>query len=359
MREDIKELINKDKDFDIETIDTELASPATDFFNNMVKDIDEFDKVAWSNKAGFDSPHFPSFTKGLEGWCPGFYAWAGPANAGKTAVMLNVMEDLCMTEKNKLFGIYFSLDDSKNRVIPRIVAMRETIPINVVYKPVRYQNFINNNDANAPLYNEWLIKRKQGLENLKTDANKMLIFDSQEIKTVSDMYDKIQQIHAYVKAIDPEMNIIIGIDSIKDVILEKEYMKLSVNERIDEASRRIKDWSIEFNCIIFGSMHLRKLNGNRRPSIDDLKDSNTLEYELDACFLVYNDVSKNKQSAKIFRREASDDMEKYPVIEIDWAKNKISSYKGITFCNFSPEYSKCEEVAEEVAKDYSSRLNEV
>ena len=71
---------------------------------------------------------------------------------------------------------------------------------------------------------------------------------------------------------------------------------------------------------------------------------------------MYNDVSKNKQSAKIFRYEDEHDTEKKPVLEVDWAKNKISSYKGVTFCNFSPGYNKCTEVSEIAAEQYTTKL---
>ena len=57
MREDIKNLLETEKDLSIETVD-ELDNKilATNFFENMANDIDEFDKIAWENKAGFDSP---------------------------------------------------------------------------------------------------------------------------------------------------------------------------------------------------------------------------------------------------------------------------------------------------------------
>ena len=358
MREDIKNLLETEKDLSIETVD-ELDNKilATNFFENMANDIDEFDKIAWENKAGFDSPNFPSFTEGLEGWSPGFYCFAGAANMGKTAIMLNIIEDLCMNPENKLFGIYFSLDDSKNKVIPRIVAMRELIPINIVSKPGRFKQMIIDGHPDSINISMQLDKREEGLESLKSESNKLAIFDSQEIRTIDDIYEKARQVYTYIKAIDEEMNIIIGIDSLKDI--EIPDMKLTTNERIDMVAEKVKDLSIELNCIVFASMHLRKLNGNRRPTMDDLKDSNTLEYELDACFLVYNDVSKNKQGAKIFYRDSDESVDKKPIIEIDWGKNKISAYKGITFCNFAPDYSKCIECSPDAAMRYNALIYEV
>lgn len=355
----IKEILNKDKDYEIETIDElEGINVATDFFNNMIHDIDAFEEEAWSNKTGYVSPSFPSFTEGLEGWSPGFYVWCGPSNHGKTAMLLNVMEDLCAYEDNKLFGIFYSLDDTRNRVIPRIVAMRENIPISIVAKPARYNQMIEEGHPDASNMYKQLQKRSKGLENLKKDSNKMVIFESEEIETIEDIYEKTEQIYHYIKSIDSEMNIIIGIDSLKDIVI-KDSLKLTANERIDIVAKKVKDLSKKFNCITFSSMHLRKLNGARRPTVDDIKDSNVLEYESDVCFLVYNDVSKNKQSAKIYYKDSEESIEKKPVIEIDWAKNKMSSYKGVTFCNFAPDYNKCIEANEDASFRYNAILYQI
>ena len=356
MREDIKKLLKGDKNKEEVELKEELEGKTQiqDYYSNMANDIDAFDELAWKNKSGYDTPNFPMFTKGLEGWSPGFYTFAAQPNAGKTALMLNILEDLCTTESNKLFGVYFSLDDSKNKVIPRIVAMRETIPIGVVSKPGRYKEMINQGHEDTLLFNEYLTKRKEGLESLKADSNKMVIFDSTEIKNFTQLYETIKNVHAYVKALDEEANIVVAIDSLKDINIDD--IKVDKDEKIAEIARRVKDISIEFNCIVLSSMHLRKVNSNRRPTLDDLREANTLEYELDMCFLLYNDVSRNKQSAKIFRYEDEHDTEKKPVLEIDWAKNKLSSYKGVTFANFSPEYNKCIEVNEAAAEQYTLKL---
>lgn len=356
MREDIKKLLDAGKNKEEVVLKKELDNKVQiqDYFNSLANDIDSFNEQAWKNKSGYDTPNFPSFTKGLEGWSPGFYTFAAQPNAGKTALMLNILEDLCTTEKNKLFGVYFSLDDSKNKVIPRIVAMREIIPISAVSKPTRYKEMINNGHEDTVAFNDYLVKREQGLKSLKEDSNKLAIFDSTEIKTYTQLYETIKSVYMYVKSQDEEANIVVAIDSLKDIVLDD--IKLEQSERIAEVARRVKDISIEFNCIVLSSMHLRKVNGNRRPTLDDLREANTLEYELDMCFLVYNDVSRNKQSAKIFRYEDEQDTEKKPVLEIDWAKNKLSSYKGVTFANFSPEYNKCIEVSEAAAEQYTLKL---
>ena len=190
MDKKIQDLLNADKDKETETIDElEGVNAATDFFENMKLDIDSFEKDAWANKTGYVSPNFPSFGDALEGWTAGFYVFAGPSNHGKTALMTNIQHDLCTYPANKLFGIYYSLDDTRNRVIPRIIAMRENIPISIVSKPGRYQQMVDEGHPDAISIQEQLDRRKAGLENLKYDSNKLVIFESEDVELIEDIYE--------------------------------------------------------------------------------------------------------------------------------------------------------------------------
>lgn len=358
MDKNIAELIEKDKDDTIELVgDMDGKITAQDFFNKMKEDIQAFKIKARERKAGYHNPKFPAISKGLEGWEPGLYLFAAESNAGKSAFMMNIMEDLCTHAPNKLFGLYFSLDDDKNKIIPRLVAMREGVPIGVVSKPGRYEELIKDGDENAMQYQEWLDKAEVGLNKLSDDSSKMMVLDSMDIKNIDEMYEYIKQVVNYVKAIDPENNVVVAIDSIKDVKLSDRFPKMTSNEKADEVARTIKEWSIELGLIILASMHLRKLNGNRRPTRDDLKDSNTLEYEASVIWLLFNDVSKNKQAAKIYHRN-SEDAEKEPVIEMDWSKNKVSSYKGRTFNYFAPGFSRAVECGEDASRRFNGLLYE-
>ena len=353
----IYNLINSDR-VEAELLeDTDDKICAVDYFNCLSDSIDEFEDRAWNKKEGYKTPKFPSLTTGLEGWDSGLYIFAGLANHGKTAAMINLLEDMVTCEENKLFGVYYSLDDNKNKVIPRIVAMRESLPISLISKPGRYQKMVDEHHPDAVHIAQQLDKRKEGINKLKTESNKMVIFDSQDIKTDKDLRQSIHQIYNYVKSIDEEYSIVVAVDGLKDINFSE--LHLSENEKVDTASKFLKDISVELDIIVMSTMHLRKLNGNRRPTTEDLKDSNRLEYESDVIFLVYNDVSRNKEAAKIYFRGASEEAPKQPVLELDWAKNKISSYKGRTFCYFSPEYSKAIECDEDDAKRFNALVYQI
>ena len=235
--------------------------------------------------------------------------------------------------------------------------MREGIQISTVAKPQRVQNMIDKGAENADELQIELQKRQQGIDNLRANANKMMIVDSNKVKTLDEMKAYIERVINYVKALDPEMNVVVAIDSIKDILLDDHYNIKTTNEASDFIARAVKHWTVEFNILVFSSVHLRKLNGNRRPTLDDLKDSNVLVYEASVIWLLFNDVSKNKQGAKLFYREEGVD-EKLPVIEFDWAKNKKSSFKGRTFAYFAPQMSRATECGIDAARRFNALLYE-
>lgn len=321
-----------------------------DFFATALEDLDNFDTNAWSKGDGLQLPSYPYVTAQLEGLDSGLYLFAGKSNHGKSAIMMNMMYDACSCPENKLYGLYYSLDDSKNEIIPRLIAMDQRIPIGVAAKPQRYQNMINNMEEGSATYIEMLERRAVGLQNLKNNVNKLKIEDTNKIKSSDDIYNHIKMVLTYLKALDSEYRILVAIDSINDIRLN--YTPKD-NDILAEIARVVKEWTVEFDCPIFASTHIRKLNGNRRPTIEDLKDSTVLVYEASVVWICFNDVSENKQGAKIFQADPNTEF-KMPILELDWAKNKKSSFKGRSFCYFRPEYSKTTECDEEAIKRFSA-----
>jgi len=335
--------------------DTEMQ--IEDYFQTSLEDYDDFDKLAWSKGNGYTLPSFPLLTDKLEGLESGLYLFAAESNVGKSAVMTNLIYDAATYKPNNLFGIYYSLDDSKFEIIPRIISMDQLIPISVASKPKRYQNMIDNAEENSDIYETMLNKRIVGINNLKNNNSLFKIEDSSKIKCAEDMYEHMKKVQIYVKSLNPDANIIVAIDAINDIKFRDKHFD-SVPKENSEIARTVKDWTTQLDIPIFASVHLRKINQNRRPTLDDLANSIEYVYESSVVFLLFNDVSKNKNSAKIYYNK--EDYEyKLPVIEMDWAKNKKSSFKGRTYNLFSPEYSKAIECDADTTKRFDALIYEL
>ena len=267
-----------------------------------------------------------------------------------TALALTLMMDYCLNPSNKLYGIYFSLDDVKEEVIPRVIASKEIIPISVAAKPARYQKIIDEAGEDSPRYEEMLEKRNQGLEYLKNQKSRFRIVDGTKIENGEQILDFCIKAQAYVKSIDPDNNIIVCIDSLMDIRWATKNFQTEKQVN-DYVAKEVKRWAAEILKVpIFGTLHLRKIEQNRRPNIGDVKESGRYAYEASTLFVVHNDMSRNKQNSAIF--SVTPDNEKIPIIEIDWAKNKKSSFKGRTFCNFHTNYSRVTECSEEASQRF-------
>ena len=77
-----------------------------------------------------------------------------------------------------------------------------------------------------------------------------------------------------------------------------------------------------------------------------------IKYEAKAIILVYNEVHYKGESSEIFFNR-NGYMMKQPVLELHFAKNKISSFKGRLFYEFYPELSRLEEPDEDSIRRYA------
>ena len=173
------------------------------FFEVAKKSYDEFNKRAYTKGNGYKVPGFPLIEKHLEGVEAGMYLFSGESNSGKSAAMMNIMKAMCSCEENCLFGIYYSLDDSKFEIIPRIIAMEQSIPIGVASKPKRYEEMLESAegiDDNGALYQDYLDRRKIGLDKLRDESNRFLIEDAEKIKNTSDIKNHIKMVKTFLKS---------------------------------------------------------------------------------------------------------------------------------------------------------------
>jgi len=331
----------------------ELTVPSEDFIATTYDDYEAFNTKAWNAGNGYETGTFPIFDEKMEGLEQGLFLFAGESNHGKSAILLELLWSYCMNEDNKLFGIYFSLDDTKDKIIPRLIAKNQKIPISVVSKPQRYQNAIDNRIDNYEAYPELLEKREAGFEELRQTADRFKVVDGTQITCGEQLIDYCQKLQAYIRAANgDDWNIIVGIDSVSDVEWHGQTFK-SENEENNFNAKQLKRLAVEMlHCPVFGSIHLRKVDQNKRPTIADVKESGRYVYEADLVFLVYNDVCRNKESAAIYFNDPGSTA-KGAVVELDWAKNKVSSFKGRTYQNFFTNYSKMVECTVEETERFN------
>lgn len=317
-----------------------FGRPLSPLEQQMLQNIQSMDAYSWSRGArGGLRSRFEQFDEVLEGGVqPGLILFAAAPNVGKSAFMLQLSKDISELNDD-VYVSYHSLDDSNNELMPRYIACDQQITIAQAKMPERFMG--------DPQIME---KRNEGMKNLYRRMDRFGMFDSNYTTSLEGLEEHIKMI----LMTKPEgTKIVIAIDSFNDITVES--MNFTNNDAKNEhVAKTIKNWSTQYNAVVMCTAHLRKTNG-RRPTVDDLKDTITLQYEATLIVLMYNEVGVKEENAQVYWLQEDSD-QKMPVIEAKFGKNKHSSFKGTKFYEFIPDFSFNTEATPEACRRYSSLI---
>lgn len=179
---------------------------------------------------------------------------------GKTAFMLNLMEDLSQT----YHCLYFNLEMTEKQLLSRLVSINSNIPIKYFSRPeTEYQN----------------TKIKQSTEELAR-RNIRIITGSQTIRSIRN------EIIRSCK----DNHIIVFIDYIGLVQSSEKFQ--SIYERVTSIVKELRRISLDYNCTIFIASQINRNSEkekDKRPKISDLKESGELEQSGTTVIMLHND----------------------------------------------------------------------
>lgn len=332
-----------------------IAGDTEPFYRTkMLRTIDEVEEYSWNRgeMGGLDWG-FDSLNKAFEGLNTGVHLIGGQSNIGKSSFMLQLAWQIAqanqvVTEQKprKAFVLYFSLDDNNNELIPRLVAVDQRIPINVVRFPKKYQD-------NAT----YMEKRSEGVRHLKESVDYINMQDVNKGSDIEYIEETMEKYHVELHKTDPNYQLVVFIDNFHDITIGDEKLRNKTGgEKYDHIADTLTKIATKYDCPIVCTAEFRKLNGNRRPTTDDLRDSVKILYEAKAVMLCYNEVSLRGQQATVHWMR-SDNPNKQSVYEVHVGKNKYSSFKGRAFFEFIPEMAYFKEVPEAGAQRYAAMVN--
>lgn len=319
----------------------------------MLETIENVDTYSWNRgQLGGLDWGIPAFNSAFDGLQPGLIIVAGQPNVGKSALCMNMALTIAKNNQeivegikpHKAYVLYFSLDDNATELLPRFVAIDQRIPINAVKSPKKYET--------NTLYME---KRTQGIKNLKNMLKYFKIIDSTHGTSIEFIEEQIQRHKMQLEMEDPSYKIVAMVDNFHDITVDNQNFR-SGNDRYDhiagELSRISTAQDIPFIC----TAEFRKLNGNRRPTNDDVRETVKISYEAKAILLCYNEVGTRGDAATVFWNGTEGKDVKLPIFEVKVGKNKFSSYKNRLLFEFIPEQSYMNPMPEERAKTYNQMI---
>lgn len=187
-----------------------------------------------------------------------FNVIASRTGEGKTAISLRFAYDL--SEKYKV--LYFNLENPKALIYKRLVSAGARL---TKKEMIDYKENENN----------WKIEKS--IKKLK--SKKLKLYDA----TDAPNFETIRKI---VKLEAKKERCIVFIDNLNDVRVTSKFF--SIRERMDFITKEIINLKGSTDCIIFGLAQIKRLGDKKQPSLDDLKESGSLEEDADNVFMLSN-----------------------------------------------------------------------
>lgn len=316
------------------------AKPTEDYQLAMWQTLDSFENNAWQAKNVGIKTGMDCIDKAFEGGLyPGFIIIGGDSNLGKTAFLTQLANGIVENNQD-VYVMDFSLDDAMPDKLSRVAANSGRLIINAVKTPLNYMQY--------PLM---LIRRKNALLRLRLNVHKYRAYDSTFSTCVEDIEKEIQDKLILFDASGQQKKLVVCIDNFHDLNIAAEP-RLQDKEKYDKIAQWCSDTAIKYNITIVCSAELKKLNGSRRPQLDDIREAVKIKYEAKAVLLVYNEVHYKGEGADVFFMKQNCPF-KQPIFEVHFAKNKFGTYKGRNFFEFYPEMAYMKECDPAAQKTYS------
>lgn len=328
-------------DIDLENIEDLLVMPdlpddMDDIEKEMARTIYKTDEAGWTKGDGILTG-FPILDKRLDSIQPGLAFLAADSNTGKSSFLLSIGYN--SSKHDDAYVLYFSLDDDVTNLLPRVVAMEKSIPINAIRLPYKYKD-----------YPSILKKRKEGIKDLYNVVNRFKLVGADTAHGVENMEEVIKRHKEYADKKGKKLFVLI--DNFHDLYSEEKDF-YDNNDKFAYLADVLKEWTKEYDIPVWCTAEVRKINSFRRPVKDDLLHAGKIKYKASLILMLHNDVGLQGQNSTVYYRNP-DKPGKSPVLECHFDKNKLGSFKGRLFYEFIPEYAHFVEADEGDMERYSS-----
>ena len=247
---------------------------------------------------GFKLNKFSNIEKNIDGLQTGLYIIGAETNVGKTAFLTNLFLDV-LESNPETIGMYFSLDDSKDVIINRLLGIISNLDLNQVQRK----------QDNPP-----------DQQILKNAYDKLITFAHNSRLHIKDLSEvtHINHLEVVIREFANE-NLFIGIDGLFN--LEVDRNGGGIREENVERANKLKTLVDTYNIPIICTGELRKKTKdegkNKRPSVSDIMETGKFGYNANVVWLL---SPESFDATKInFNKD---------YLKLDYAKNKLSHFKG-------------------------------
>lgn len=286
--------------------------------------LNHFEEKAWSHHNKGLTTGWKGIDKAIGGLQTGFHIIGGDSNIGKTSFISQMAYQVAELN-NDAYVIDISLDDPILDKVSRVIAASQKVLINSVKTPEAYKK-----------YPKMLERRAKGLQKLRNMVHCYKAYDQDHTSEVEKIKETVKRHIVELKQAGEDRKVVVFIDNFHDLTTEAREAQGSDKQKFTYLASFIADMATELDIPIVCSAEFKKINGFRRPSIDDMREAVKIKYEAKSVMLCYNEVSLKGEAASVYFDKAGDP-EKQAVYEVQFAKNKYGKFKGRVFFEGYPE----------------------
>ncbi len=265
---------------------------------------------------------------------------SGAPNSGKSAWVTTLVANLLQFNKDASV-IYHILDDPREVGFAKLMSCLTQLPIHHILRAHKYLLGVPRLAEAYHAAKDWLA------DKLRSGA---LVVKGQDMGAATQIVTRL-------------------IDTTREstgnqvVYFADSFHSLDEPDTPDERIRfkRIAEWTMNMTetrrmTMVF-TVELTKAGFQGRPKLQHLAETGKLAFALKAAGMVYNELHDLRMDAQTFWIEEEKDdsgrvvnQVKRPIIELDWPKNKMSSYKGTYYYRFYDHVARVEEMSLEDLK---------
>lgn len=261
----------------------------------------------------------PTLAATLNDFEEGIACLAGKPNSGKSTILVNMM--MQATENNDMLIIDISLDDPYKKRFEQYIAsltglyyQEITTKVNLTEEKIDLKD-----KAEAKLRDWYTTDKLRTIEAIEKHTTEDGMTITRHFREPEEIFRLMREARAQY----PDKKIAIFLDAWNNL----DVTKARAASDISQANFYLAKFQEEANklgIMIMISAHLRKSEkGRRRPSLDDIKGTSDMAYNVVWAGIVVNELRENALKDPLVFKEQD---KIYPVVVIDVVKTKVSTW---------------------------------
>ena len=318
--------------------------------DRLTKNVDDWSDWAWSNGEllGPRIGWAPRLEKSLSGWSTGLIVLGALPNSGKSCFFVKSAYECALANQEDTVAVYLSLDDDQEDALTRVVSLHTGLSFEEVRVPRWSFDHPTDPKRRDREKLEYFYKK---LEELKRLDN-LIIRDAKYGRSLTYICNFLSSLRRRYA----DKRLVVFIDSLAKITPDgseggapnwKAYL-----------AAELKHLSTTQSLCIITPADFRKLNDERRPTNDDLKDAAEIAYEANAVLLGFNEMNVKGDPWRVILKWSNPTLgaEEFPIFELNVSKNKKSLHKGAIRFRFYPPTSDFSELTEEEDRIFTDAI---